>query len=134
MRKLVVASTLLLTITGLPIAYGWWVSDPGAPSQGAARINELAHIWLGVAYLVVFPLYAWDHINKNRRWLRVVRGVTASGLLQLACGIVALATGIVLLAYGGATLRGVRLVHHAATYGLLGALTWHWLVPKKWKG
>jgi hypothetical protein len=129
MRKLVVASTLLLAGSGLLIAYALW---PGA--QGSAqKAAVLAHIWLGVAYLVVFPLYAWDHVSTNRRWLKVLRPLTVSGLLQLSCGTVLLLTGLVLLAYGGALLRGLRAAHHWLTYPLLAALLWHWLSPKRWR-
>jgi heme/copper-type cytochrome/quinol oxidase subunit 3 len=128
MRKLVVASTILLTLSGLWIAF---IQLPD-PQAGARKAAVLAHIWLGVAYLVVFPLYAWDHISKNRRWLTALRSVTASGLLQLTCGVVVLLTGIVLLAYGGAILRGLRAIHHGVTYPLAAALLWHYLSPKVW--
>lgn len=126
MRKLVVASTMLLALTGVALAFVHW---PGA-QPGGRKAAALAHIWLGVAYLVVFPLYAWDHLSKNRRWLTALRSVTASGWLQLTCAAVAIVTGIVLLAYGGATLRGLRALHHGVTYPLLAALLWHYLSPK----
>jgi hypothetical protein len=129
MRKLLIAATLLLTVSGLLIAF-----DPlPDPQAGTQKLTALAHIWLGVAYLVIFPLYAWDHISTNRRWLKTVRALTASGLLQLTCGIFVLLSGVVLLAYGGAYLRGLRAVHHWVTYPLLGALAWHYLSPKRWK-
>lgn len=129
MRKLVVTSTLLLALSGLLLTFG---QLPGTEA-GARKAVALAHIWLGVAYLVVFPLYAWDHIRTNRRWLTVLRALTVSGLAQLAGGIVLLATGLVLLAYGGPILRGVSGVHLWATYPLLAALAWHWLSPKTWR-
>jgi len=128
-RKLVVASTILLALTGVALVFVHW---PGAP-PGARKAAALVHIWLGVAYLVVFPLYAWDHIRKNRRWLAALRSVTASGWLQLLCAAVAIVTGIVLLAYGGAALGGMRAWHHGATYPLLAALLWHYLSPKTWR-
>jgi hypothetical protein len=129
MRKLVIASTLLLGLTGLLVAFALVPESRG----GAKVFVVLAHIWLGVAYLVVFPLYAWDHIRHNRRWLRVFRAVTASGLLQLGSGAVALLTGLVLLAYGGASLWGLREVHHWITYPLLAGLAWHYFWPKRWR-
>jgi len=130
MRKLVITATLLLALSGLLLTFA---RLPGTQA-GARKAVALAHIWLGVAYLVVFPLYAWDHIRTNRRWLTVLRGLTVSGLTQLAGGTVALATGLVLLAYGGAFLRGVRDLHLWATYPLLAALVWHWFSPKQWRG
>ncbi len=130
MRKLVVLATLVLAATGLPITFAH-LTDPVAGLQKAVA---LAHIWVGVAYLVIFPLYAWDHVSANRRWLKVLRSLTVSGVVQLASGIFALLTGLVLLAYGGAFLRGLRDVHHWVTYPILAALLWHWLSPKRWKG
>ena len=127
MRKLLIAATLILSATGLLIEYVHLL-DSQASLQ---KINSLAHIWVGVAYVVIFPLYAWDHIMKNRRWLKVLRSLTASGLVQLASGTVVLLTGIVLLAYGG-YLHGVRTAHHWVTYPLLAALAWHFLSPKRW--
>lgn len=127
MRKLVVLATLLLALSGLLLTFAQ-LTDPQA---GARKAVALAHIWVGVAYLVIFPLYAWDHIRTNRRWLTVLRALTVSGLTQLTGGIVLLATGLVLLAYGGAFLRGVRDVHLWATYPLVAALAWHWLSPKR---
>lgn len=129
MRKLLVSATLLLSVSGLLIAYAR-LPDPQA---GIQKLTALAHIWLGVAYLVIFPLYTWEHISKNRRWLKVFRSLTASGLLQLSCGILVLLTGIVLLAYGGAFLRGLRTLHHWVTYPLLAALVWHYFSPKRWR-
>jgi heme/copper-type cytochrome/quinol oxidase subunit 3 len=129
MRKLLIAATLLLSVSGLLIAFAHLLD----PQAGMQKIMVLAHIWIGVAYLVIFPLYAWDHISTNRRWLKAFRALTASGLLQLTCGILVLLSGIVLLAYGGAYLRGLRAVHHWVTYPLLGALAWHYLSPKRWK-
>jgi heme/copper-type cytochrome/quinol oxidase subunit 3 len=129
MRKLVVTATLLLAVSGLLLAF----AQPAGIEAGARKLAALAHIWLGVAYLVIFPLYAWEHVMKNRRWLAVLRAVSVSGVLQLTSGIVLLLTGIVLLAYGGALLRGIRAAHHGLTYPLLAALLWHWLSPKRWR-
>lgn len=129
MRKLVVLATLLLAATGLLVTFAH-LTDPIAGLQKAV---VLAHIWVGVAYLVIFPLYAWDHVSANRRWLKVFRSLTVSGVVQLASGIVALLTGLVLLAYGGAFLRGLRDVHHWVTYPILAALVWHVVSPKRWR-
>jgi hypothetical protein len=130
MRTLVVWATALLTITGLAILVFRLVAFAGT----ADRVAVLAHIWLGVGYLVVFPLYAWDHVSKNRRWLTVLRGLTVSGLTQLTCGALLLLTGIVLLAFSGALQGGLRTLHQALTYPLVGALIWHYLSPKCWRG
>ncbi len=129
MRQLVVVATLLLALTGLAVTYALIPVD----LSGTRKAVVLAHIWLGVAYLVIFPLYAWDHVRANRHWLGVVRATTISGLVQLTCGTVLLLTGLVLLAYGGAWLLGLRGVHHWLTYPLLAALAWHFLSPKVWK-
>jgi len=129
MRKLVVLATLLLAATGLWVTFAQGTD----PQAGVQKAVVLGHIWIGVAYLVIFPLYAWDHVSTNRRWLKVLRPLTVSGVVQLAGGSVALLTGLVLLAYGGAYLRGLRDLHHWVTYPILGALAWHWLSPKRWK-
>ena len=130
MRKIVLILIAGLTLTGLPLAYGWIV---GGHSAGE-RAVLLAHIWGGVGFLVAFPLYAWDHIGTNRHWLRRVAPVTASGLGQLTLGALLILSGVVLLAYGDQVWPALRAFHHWVTYGLLAALAAHYLSPKRWRG
>ena len=128
MRKIVLALIAVLTVTGLPIAYGWIASAHG----GWEKITVLAHIWAGVFFLVAFPLYAWDHIGTNRRWLRRVAGVTASGLVQGTAGALLILSGVLLLLYGEQVWLALRGFHHWVTYLLLLALAAHYLSPKRW--
>jgi len=129
-RKILLGVTFTLTATGILV----WFS-PSSEARGVAqKIFALAHIWLGVAYLVVFPLYAWDHVSKNRHWLTAWRSLTASGVLQLTSGALILQTGLVLLLYGGAFVLGLRSLHFWLTFPLVAGLAWHYLSPKRWEG
>ncbi len=129
MRKIVLILIAGLTLTGLPIAYGWIASGHGGWEQGAV----LAHIWGGVFFLVAFPLYAWDHIGGHRQWLRRLAAVTVSGLSQLTLGALLIVSGVLLLLYGEQVWRALREFHHWLTYPLLAALATHFLSPKVWR-
>ena len=62
MRKLVVGSGLFLVISGLILHYvAEWETF-----TGWSAISTL-HIWAGIVFVVIFPMYAWDHIRTNRR-------------------------------------------------------------------
>jgi hypothetical protein len=129
MRKIVLILIAALTLTGLPIAYGWIASGHG----GWEQVTVLAHIWGGVFFIVVFPLYAWDHIGTNRHWLRRVATVTVTGLGQLTVGGLLILSGVLLLLYGDQVWQALRAFHHWITYPLLAALVAHFLSPKWWR-
>ena len=128
MRKLILLLILLLTVSGVWIVFG----TQGAES-GWAKALYLTHIWGGLFFAVVFPMYVWDHVSANRAWLRVAAWVTVSGTGQLASGAVLILSGIVLLLYGDQAWQGLRDLHHWLTYPLLGLLAVHFLSPK-WPG
>lgn len=129
MRKILLLLTFALTVSGLPIAYGWIAGVHG----GWEKAIVLAHIWAGLFFLVIFPLYAWDHISTNKHWLRRVAWVTASGLTQLTAGALLALTGAVLLLYGNQVWQALLAFHHWVTYALLAALAAHYLSPKRWR-
>jgi hypothetical protein len=126
-RKIVVTLVVLLSATGLLLGFGGALGL----SRDVARALSLAHYWLGLLFLVMFPLYAWDHIRVNRRWLRLLRLLTASGVLQAAAGALLMLTGLVLIAYGVAAWGAMRTLHHWLTYVLAAALGLHYLARKE---
>ena len=128
MRKIVLFMIAALTLTGMPIAYGWLAASRG----GWERAAVLFHLWGGVFFLAIFPLYAWDHVSTHRRWLSRVRQVTASGLVQLVTGALVALSGVVILLYGEHAWRVLRDFHHWVGYPLLLALGAHFLASKKW--
>ena len=128
MRKILLALIAALTLSGMPIAYGWIAAARG----GWEKASVLLHIWGGVFFLVIFPLYAWDHVRANRRWLARLRGMTVSGAVQLAAGALLALSGALLLLYGEQVWRALREFHHWVGYPLLLALAAHFLSPKKW--
>ncbi|MDH4225261.1 MAG: hypothetical protein OEW12_06410 [Deltaproteobacteria bacterium] len=126
MRKVVLVTTGFLILTGLLLTYR---STSGFLPQGDKWMSIL-HIWGGVLFLVVFPLYSWDHVSSHRVFLRFIRMITLSGGFQLAAGVVILLTGLVLLMYGNGAWQSLRDIHHWLTYPLAASLVLHFLAPK----
>ena len=56
-----------------------WVKESSATS--------LLHIWAGVFFIVIFPMYAWDHIRGHADRLRNFTLVMAFGKLQLRTSV-----------------------------------------------
>ncbi len=126
MRKIVIALTAVLTVSGLLAGFG------GALGLAVGPVKWLfiAHIWVGFFFIVLFPLYAWDHISANRRWLRRPAAVTFTGSVQVLCAALLIVTGAVLYLYGTQTWQAVRDWHHWLTYPLAAAIAVHYLSPK----
>ena len=126
MRKIIILLVLLLAGTGLLLIFVL----SGERTAGNRQLVSLAHIWGGLFFLVLFPLYAWDHVSGNRRWLKKPALVTFSGGGQLLAALVLILSGVVLLLYGVEVWPQVRLLHHLLTYALLVVLGLHFLSPK----
>ena len=124
MRKLVIISTVFLTLSGLLLH--WWDIE----SDWVIPTASTLHIWVGMFFVVIFPLYAWDHIKTHKRRLKQISGVTLSGLSQLAVGVVLIVSGIVLLLFGTDRLLYSTEIHHYFTYPLIIALVWHFMSKK----
>ena len=126
MRKIVIVMTVVLTVSGWILAFpglvGGWMNE--------GRMVALVHLWVGLFFLVAFPLYAWEHIGKNRRWLRRAALVTFSGSLQTLAAVVLILSGIVLFLYGLQAWATVRWLHHWSTYLLAAALLLHFFARK----
>lgn len=127
MRKIVVGLVGLLTLTGvlLTAARIWELELPGN------KLVSLGHIYGALFFMVIFPLYAWDHVTGNKRWLKRMRGVTVSGAVQLASALGLILSGVVILLYGGEVWPVMRGWHHLLTYVLAGSLALHFLSPKR---
>ena len=69
-----------------------------------SSVISLLHIWAGLFFLVIFPMYAWDHIRGHADRLRTFTLVTVSGILQFFTGLGLILSGIILLLYGAHTL------------------------------
>lgn len=126
MRKIVLLVAGLLAATGLPLTF----FSADQLSGGWRKAFSLFHTWAGVLFLVVFALYAWDHISARRRWLRILARVTVSGLTQTAASLVIIASGVVLLLYGDQAWLALRAAHHWLTYLLAASIVLHYLSPK----
>ncbi len=128
MRRIVIGLAAVLTVTGLLLGYG----GPLGLLRDVTRALSLAHTWLGLLFLVMFPLYAWDHIRANRHWLTAMRLVTASGLLQTVSAVLLMLTGLVLIVYVREAWPAVRSLHHWLTYVLAGSVGVHYVARKVW--
>ena len=120
MRKLTVLICIFLIFSGLLLAYPEWFSlgDHG-------KITELVHIWLGLIFMVVFPIYSWDHIRSHRQCLKIISRISISGGIQLMTGTGLIVTGIILLLYSADSLSLPAEIHEILTYVLVGTLILH---------
>lgn len=124
MRKLVIWSCLLLTGSGLFLtaAHFWeWERFTAV---------ALGHIWLGFFFIVIFPMYSWDHIRGHASRLREGSWLTLSGILQLASGLGLILTGLILLLWGADSFDLPRELHIGLTVLLSLALLTHFRAPK----
>ncbi|MDH5750883.1 MAG: hypothetical protein OEZ59_00515 [Deltaproteobacteria bacterium] len=126
MRKIIVTLVIILIATGVAIAMAR-IFEFTLPGR---KLSSLLHIYGGLFFLVLFPLYAWDHVNAHSDWLRRVTGITISGGLQLLSAAVLILSGVLILIYWEHTWNWARQAHHWLTYLLGAALALHYLSPK----
>jgi hypothetical protein len=125
LRKLIVLSCVFLILSGILLAYPKlfpWAVESSATS--------LLHIWAGFFFLVIFPMYSWDHIRGHAERLKKFSLVTASGIIQFFSGLGLIASGIPLLLYGADVLDLPREIHLGLTFVLAGSLVLHKLSRK----
>ena len=90
MRRLVIASSCFLVVTGLILTW-----QDHLPIDEEDLFISLLHIWVGFFFIVIFPMYAIDHLNTHRRKLRKFSWTLLSGSLQLISGIGLVISGII---------------------------------------
>ena len=120
MRKLVVLSCVFLILSGILLAYPRlfpWAEESTATS--------LLHIWAGFFFLVIFPMYAWNHILGHADRLRKFSLVMLSGILQFFTGLGLIISGIPLVLYAADVLYFPREIHLVLTFVLAGSLILH---------
>ena len=125
MRKLVVLSCVFLILSGIILAYPeifLWAEESTAVS--------LLHIWAGIFFIVIFPLYSWDHIKGHSDRLRKISLVTATGVLQFFAGMGLIISGIPLLLYSADVLEFPREIHLFLTFVLALSLILHKISEK----
>ena len=125
MRKLVVSSCIFLIISGMVLIY----QEQFSWKQGASVVSIL-HLWTGMVFIVIFPIYAWDHIYGHRGRLKQLSWVSASGGIQLVSGLGLILSGIILMLYGGTVLPTPTLIHEILTFVLGPSLLIHSLIKK----
>ena len=91
---------------------------------------SLLHIWAGIFFLVIFPLYSWDHIEGHSDRLRKISLVTATGVLQLFAGMGLIISGIPLLLYSADVLDFPHDIHLILTFVLALSLILHKISDK----
>ena len=99
-----------------------WVEESTAVS--------ILHIWAGIFFIVIFPLYSWDHIKGHSDRLRKISLVTATGVLQFFAGMGLIISGIPLLLYSAGVLEFPRDVHVFLTFVLALSLILHKISEK----
>jgi hypothetical protein len=91
---------------------------------------SLLHIWAGIFFIVIFPLYSWDHIKGHSNRLRKISLVTATGVLQFFAGMGLIISGIPLLLYSADVLEFPRDIHLILTFVLALSLILHKISEK----
>jgi hypothetical protein len=129
MRKLVVGSSIFLILSGFVLSWNLVSMQSLVPLDEEDLFVSLLHIWVGFFFIVIFPMYAWDHIYTHRRRLRQFSWTLLSGSLQLLSGIGLVLTGIILLFYGDA-LELPTSLHYGLTFVLVVSILAHFWVPK----
>ena len=86
---------------------------------------SLLHIWAGIFFIVIFPLYSWDHIKGHSDRLKKISLVTSTGVLQFFTGMGLIVSGIPLLLYGADVLEFPRYIHLILTFVLALSLILH---------
>ena len=125
MRKLVVLSCVFLILSSILLSYTEifpWAEESTAVS--------LLHIWAGIFFIVIFPLYSWDHIKGHSDRLSKISLSTATGILQFFAGIGLIISGIPLLLYSADVLDFPRDIHLFLTFVLAFSLILHKISEK----
>ena len=120
MRKLVVLICIFLIISGLLLSFPEW--NLWFEHE---ELLVLFHIWLGLFFMVIFPMYAWDHIRTHRHRLKSLTPVSFTGGSQLMAGIGLILSGLILLLYSSGGLRLASDIHEILTYVLILTLIFH---------
>ena len=120
MRKLVVLICVFLIISGLLLSFPEW--NLWLEYQ---ELLVLFHIWLGFFFMVVFPMYAWDHIRTHRQRLKTVSLISLTGGVQFLTGIGLIFSGLILMLYGSEGLILASNSHELLTYALILTLIFH---------
>ena len=111
MRKLVVLICIFLIISGLLLSFPEW--NLWFEHE---ELLVLFHIWLGLFFMVIFPMYAWDHIRTHRHRLKSLTPVSFTGGSQLMAGIGLILSGLILLLYSPGGLRLASDSHEILTH------------------
>ena len=125
MRKLVILSCVFLILSGILLAYTEFF--PWAEESTAV---SLLHIWAGIFFIVIFPLYSWDHIKGHSDRLRKISLVAATGILQFFVGMGLIISGIPLLLYSAEDLDLSSAIHLILTFVLALSLFLHKISKK----
>ena len=120
MRKLVVLICVFLIISGLLLSFPEW--NLWLEYQ---ELLVLFHIWLGFFFMVVFPMYAWDHIRTHRQRLKTLSLISLTGGVQFLTGIGLIFSGLILMLYGSEGLVLASNSHELLTYALILTLIFH---------
>ena len=120
MRKLVVLICVFLIISGLLLSFPEW--NLWLEYQ---EILVLFHIWFGFFFMVVFPMYAWDHIRTHRQRLKTLSLISLTGGVQFLTGIGLIFSGLILILYGSEGLKLASNSHELLTYALILTLIFH---------
>jgi len=86
---------------------------------------SLLHIWAGIFFIVIFPLYSWDHIKGHSDRLKKISFVAATGVIQFFAGMGLIISGIPLLLYSADVFDFPSDIHLILTFVFALSLILH---------
>ncbi|MGK5091994.1 hypothetical protein WDW89_08270 [Deltaproteobacteria bacterium TL4] len=116
MRKIIVMSSLFLTLSGFVLLYRTEIVW-----ESSVSLMSVLHLWTGMFFIVIFPMYTWDHV----RTLKQLSWISFSGVVQWVAGIVLILSGVVLMLYGAESLSLPTKIHTIFTFVLISGLIVH---------
>ena len=122
MRCVLLILVVVLVVSGFCLAW--------TPPEKGFSLPLIVHLWAGLFFMAVFPLYAWEHIKQRQAFLKHF-AIASSGILQCIAGGVLIITGILLFLYESNQLKLIQKLHFHWTWGLLVIFTCHFITVRR---
>ena len=133
MRKLILVIIIFLSFSGFSISLFdfYFLNRSSIDNQIFVWLFSIGHIWAGLVFIVLFPMYVFDHLKYKKPYLKLIKFRTLTGYIQLLSGIILIFSGILLLLYGENSWNVAKQAHFILTFIFLISITSHYFVKGK---